>query len=180
VSWQAVAQSKEDSVVEIVSEDVESNVTDKIVVDVSGAVEKAGVYEFSATSRINDALVLAGGLSASADRNWVSRFINLASKLEDGMKIYIPFAGEQVTNQTTPIGDNNVAGVSSTNIAGSTNGIGINSASISQLDTLWGIGEVRANQIISNRPYSSLEQLMTKAGIPKNVFERIKDQISLH
>jgi DNA uptake protein ComE-like DNA-binding protein len=44
---------------------------------------------------------------------------------------------------------------------------------------LWGIGEVRAQQIVNNRPYTSLEELMTKAGIPKNVYEANAGKIQL-
>jgi len=183
--WQAVGQYRQDSKVEIVSQPETSEqgeTNDEIVVDVGGAVQEPGVYSFSGTPRINDALVSAGGLSADADRVWVARFINRAAKLEDGMKLYLPFQGESdsdsksLVTQTT----GNVAGISQTGTIGSTTGININNASVSQLDTLWGIGEVRAQQIVDNRPYSNIEELMTKAGIPKNVFGRIKDKVSLN
>ena len=55
--------------------------------------------------------------------------------------------------------------------------VNVNTASAQELDALWGIGEKRSAAIISNRSYSSTEELMTKAGIPKNVFERIKDEV---
>lgn len=57
--------------------------------------------------------------------------------------------------------------------------ININTASASELDTLWGIGEVRAKDIIDNRSYSSIDELLTKKVIPSNVFEKIKDEITV-
>jgi len=56
----------------------------KIVVDVAGAVEKPGVYELEKKSRIGEAISMAGGLSELADREWVTRFLNLAEEVEDG------------------------------------------------------------------------------------------------
>ena len=42
------------------------------------------------------------------------------------------------------------------------------------------IGEKRAQDIITNRPYQTLEELMTRAGIPQNVFDRIKEETTLY
>lgn len=66
----------------------------EIIIDVSGAVVKPGVYHLNFDSRVQDALVAAGGLAGSADRNWVEKNLNLAVKLRDGGKIYIPHEGE--------------------------------------------------------------------------------------
>ena len=66
----------------------------ELVVEISGSVEKPGVYKLAASSRVEDLLILAGGLSASADRNWVETNLNRAAKLTDGQKIYIPKQGE--------------------------------------------------------------------------------------
>ena len=52
--------------------------------------EKPGVYRLSQDDRIDDALIVAGGVSASADREWMEKFLNRAAKLSDGQKIYIP------------------------------------------------------------------------------------------
>lgn len=148
----------------------ETAATMKIWVDIQGAVEKPGVYELTADSRLNDLLIMAGGLSAKADREWVSKNINLAQKLKDGIKIYFPITGGEVSGQAV-----NEAITSLTSAK-----ININTASSRQLDTLWGIGEARAEAIISNRPYQNLEELMTKAGIPQNVYERLEDKVTLY
>ena len=72
--------------------DVAQEKKQKIVVHVSGAVNKEGVFELDENSRIADAVQQAEGLKENAD----TKNINLAFKLEDGMKIYIPTIGENV------------------------------------------------------------------------------------
>jgi competence protein ComEA len=66
----------------------------KIKVDVSGAVDYPGVYELEESARVSDAIYTAGGLGSKADSEWVSHNINMAIKLNDGDKIYIPQKGE--------------------------------------------------------------------------------------
>lgn len=168
----------ESPAVEIVRGDEDESPKSKFV-DVSGAVEKPGVYELEGDSRIGQALALAGGLSVEADRVWVARFVNLAAPVTDGMKIYIPVREEGqslgVAMPSEVVGGGEVIGV----VAGS-GGVNINTATTSELDALWGIGEKRAGDIILNRPYGEVEELMAKAGIPKNVYERIKDEVSVY
>lgn len=160
--------------VEIIKEKGESEkvkVNGEVVVDVAGAVEKPGVYKLPSNSRIGDALVLAGGLSANADRSWVSATLNLAEKLEDGEKIFIPRRDEN-----SNIGSSNIV-ISERQRDGRIN---INTASISELDSLEGIGAARAQAIIENRPYSKIEELVAKAKIPQSVYEKISTSISVY
>lgn len=136
----------------------------KIVVDIEGAVERPGVYELAFDSRMQDALIAAGGLGRGADREIVARNLNLATKLTDGMKIYVPYEGDEITTDTRiMIGEKNV--------------ININSASAQELDELPGIGEITADKIISNRPYTVIESLVDKKIVGQKVFEQIKDKI---
>ena len=147
----------------------------EIVVDVAGAVEKPGVYRLASGARVNDALLVAGGISAEADREWLTKYINLAQILSDGIKVYIPRVGE-ISEGTAP-----VLGKTDSEVIGLTqeHKINLNTASVSELDSLWGIGETRAQTIIGNRPYSSVEELLEKRIVPSNVFERIKDEVSV-
>jgi len=157
--------------VEIVKSEVLGQETEgegQIMVDVAGAVEKPGLYELPKGARIGDALVIAGGLDALADRGWVARYINLASKLEDGAKIYIPENSENSSEQITG-GEEKSSGL-----------VNVNTASRSELESLWGIGEVRAQAIIENRPYGTLEEIMSKAGIPESVYAKIKDEVAIY
>lgn len=133
-----------------------------VVVDISGAVEQPGVYAIPYDSRISNVLITAGGLSPKADRNYISRYINLAQRVSDGMKIYFPFENEAFTsfpNQSTKL-------------------INVNIALVSELDALPGIGEVTANKIISARPYQDVAELVSKGVVSKSVFEKIKSLIS--
>ncbi|MEI6690237.1 MAG: SLBB domain-containing protein [bacterium] len=142
-----------------------------IVVDVSGAVENPGVYTLSPGSRVSDALVAAGGLAVVADKNYLARNVNLASVVTDGSKIYILKKGEVPTVVTT--------NTTTTSNGNTTSLVSINSASESELDRLWGIGPTRAQDIITNRPYTTIDELKSKAKIPDSVFSKIKIEISL-
>ena len=138
----------------------------RIVVHIDGAVLKPGVYEISADSRVSDAVSASGGLSDSADMTKV----NLAAKVSDGQKIYVPKIGESDV-KGVGVGD---AG------SGSTGLININTASESQLDTLPGIGPVTAQKIIASRPYSTPEELLTKKAVGQSVYEKIKDLVTVY
>lgn len=140
----------------------------KILIDVSGAVIKPGVYSLEEGARIKDALILASGLSGEADREWVDKNLNLAQKISDGSKIYIPLKGENLSSAT------------SVGVVQASNLININSASSAELESLSGIGPVTAGKIIDGRPYQSLEDLVKKKIVGSKVFENIKDKISVY
>lgn len=146
----------------------------KILVDIEGAVISPGVYELEKDARIKDLMVKAGGLSVSADRVWFARNVNLASKLSDGSKIYIPSEGENISSSSENSAGSNALGASTTGL------ININSASESQLDSLPGVGPVTASKIIQGRPYQSLEDLLSKKAVSSKVFSQIKDKISIY
>ena len=162
---------------EAVSPEVRSNVspvTKEITIDIEGAVEKPGVYKLPSESRVQDALIASGGLSADADRQKVAQMLNLAASLTDSAKLYIPAVGEQY------IGSEEAANSSSgTGVQGSST-VNINQASSSDLDNLPGIGPVTAQKIISNRPYQSVQDLLDKKVVGQSEFEKIKDQISVY
>jgi competence protein ComEA len=141
----------------------------QIMVDVEGAVEKPGVYRIGEDSRLQDALIAAGGMSDKADRSVVSKTLNLAAKVVDGGKVYIPALGETAALGTET---SNMSG----GIAGSA--VNINSASLSDLDALPGVGQSTAQKIISNRPYASAEELVSKKVVGEKEFEKIKGMIS--
>ena len=140
----------------------------EIVVDVEGAVVKPGVYHIPFDSRIKDGLIAAFGLSSDANRDWVAKNLNLAAKLTDGGKIYIPRVGEDVKGTTHS---------ASSGQAGSIN---INTASISELDTLSGIGAATAQKIIDSRPYGDIAELVSKKVLTSKVFEKIKEKITVY
>lgn len=142
----------------------------QIVVDVSGSVNKPGVYKLDNNSRIGDAIKLAGGLTVEANQEYVSKYLNLAQKLSDGIKIYIPFTGEQGT----------VSGASSVSGTSSQGSVSINSASQSELEALPGIGPVTANKIISSRPYLKIDDLLSQKIVSKSTFEKISSSLVVY
>lgn len=154
----------------IESEDEVQEVEGGVVVDVSGQVERPGVYRLSSGSRIGEALEAAGGLTQDADQEYITKNINLAEKLIDGGKIYIPAANE--TGKVEEVVGSKVLGTT-------TQLVKLNSASIDELESLIGVGQVRAKAIIDNRPYQSLEELVTKAKIPQKIIDDNRDKLSL-
>ncbi|OGH23332.1 MAG: hypothetical protein A2958_00185 [Candidatus Levybacteria bacterium RIFCSPLOWO2_01_FULL_38_13] len=142
----------------------------QIVVDIEGAVVSPGVYNLPKESRVKDVLVAARGLSSGADRNWVAKNLNLALKVTDGIKIYIPFEGETFTSSQVQGG----ASIQSGGL------ININTASDKELDTLSGIGPATASKIIQGRPYQTIDDLLSKKIVGSSVFDKIKDKITIY
>lgn len=139
-----------------------------ILVDVAGAVVSPGVYRIGVNGRIKDALIAAHGLAENADREYVSKNINLAQKLVDGGKIYIPTKTDNLKLKIQ-------------NYEASENGsINVNTASSLELESLPGVGAVTAQKIIDNRPYGAIEELIGKKSVSKSVFEKIKEKITLY
>lgn len=152
---------------EIVQDNFVSSPSGSVVIDVSGAVKKPGLYSLSEGARVAEALDLAGGLTIDADLGFIHKELNLADKVSEGQKIYFP--PHQIETDTSS--------QSSSSIDGSTELISINSASADQLDTLPGIGEKLASKIIEGRPYQNIEELRSRIKIGESVFNKIKDSI---
>ena len=142
--------------------------TGEIFVDIEGAVVRPGVYQLAENERFKDALIKAGGFSEKADRGYCEKNLNMAQLLKDGQKIYIPFVGD------TP-------SIPGYNEAKTTGGVvNVNSASLSELDTLEGVGTVRVNSIVKNRPYTTIEELVSKGGLTKQILEKNEGRIVLY
>ena len=133
----------------------------EVWVDISGAVGSPGVYQLVNGDRIKDALVAAGGLTGLADRDFVATTINLAAKVADGDKIYIPAAGGEVAGAAT-------------------GRVNLNKATTNELMSLDGIGTARAQAIIDSRPYAAVADLVAKKVISQAIFEKIKDKIAVY
>lgn len=136
-----------------------------IHIDIEGAVINPGVYTLPAGSRVEDAIVAAGGLTGEADEERIALMLNRAAKLVDGAKLYVPKTGEEI--QTS----HNLESLSPL--------ININLASQSELEALPGVGPVTAQKIISGRPYQILDELVSKKAVGQSLFEKIKPQLAL-
>ena len=159
----------DDNKIEILNSETENK---EAIIEISGAVEKPGVYKLNTGNRIEDALIASGGLSANADRDWVAKTINRAAKLTDGQKIYIP--------EKSSTSNSSKAGISG-DVQGISSGlININNASQKLLEELPGIGPVTAQKIIDNRPYSAVEELITRKILKQKVYEDIKNKLSIY
>ncbi len=136
-------------------------------VDIKGCIKNPGVYKLVKGSRVKDVIELAGGLTSDSDTS----NINLAKIIEDEMVINIT----SISNSNTYSYSSN-----STNTSGLIN---INTASLEQLMTLSGIGESKANSIISYREengnFKTIEDITNVSGIGQALYEKIKDYITV-
>ena len=148
-----------------------------LVVDVNGAVVAPGVYSLPSGSRTSDAIRAAGGVSPEADLVFVTEELNLAQKIQDEAKIFIPKS--TVTGQSTVRTVIASAASRTQPAAERTASISVNTASSSELETLDGIGEKRAEAIIANRPYASLQQLVDKKALSQSLLEALTPQLKL-
>lgn len=139
-----------------------------IFVEVVGQVVHPGVYELKTEPLVIELIELAGGFSQEADLLFVHRELQLAVRVTDGQKIYIPSIQDSLKS-TSPV---NYADKLGTKVS-------INTASLEQLMELEGVGEVTAEKIIANRPYESLEQLKDVEGIGDATYNKIISFLTL-
>ena len=136
--------------------------SDILCVYVCGQVKNPGVYNLDSAKRIADAIEAAGGALKDAELN----SINLADKIEDGERIFIPKIGE------------NDGAASVDNLL-----VNINTADMSLLQTLPGIGEARARAIVDYRTqngnFKKIDDITKVAGIKDAAFAKIKDLITI-
>jgi len=143
--------------------------TPKLIrVHVTGLVNMPGVYTLPETARLEDAIQAAGGLLEEAD----PQSLNLAAALVDGQRLTIPPAQDvplttddrELSIETSPL-------------------VNINTASFTELDSLPGIGEVKARAILDYRQknglFTALEDLMKVEGISQSLFEKLEGFITL-
>lgn len=146
---------------------------EKIIVDVKGAVKKPGIYTLSPSSRLYQAIEMAGGFSDQADQN----LVNGAKLLQDGEAIYIPVKGEI---PGTGVG---ITGSGGTQTGGEKGKVNINQANGEELQTLPGIGPSKADAIIKYRQengvFKNIEEIKNVSGIGDKTFEKIKPQITV-
>lgn len=145
-----------------------------VVVYVSGAVQKPGVYTLPGSARVADALIAAGGLLPEADPSAV----NQALPLWDGEQVNVPQMGETpVVPPPQGTGESRGGGISMPNEGGGL--VNVNTATAAELDTLPGIGPSLAEAIIANRPYSSPDDLERVPGIGPAKLDDLRDRVTV-
>ncbi len=168
-----------------------------VTVDIKGAITSPGVYEVEEGSRVQDVIRLANGLVENADVS----LINLSKKVEDEMVIVI-YTKEEIlafkeknnaSSSTTPIiecpeepiiNDACISNEKSENQESvEATKVSINQSDLKTLMTLPGIGESKAQAIISYREqnggFQSLEQLKNVSGIGEAVYAKLEPFIIL-
>lgn len=131
----------------------------RILVYVSGAVSRAGVYELPRGARVYEALEAAGHAAPYAGES-----LNLSAPLSDGEQIHVPFS---------PVPDERPGGAL----------VNINTADKAALMMLPGVGEATAQKILDHREKNGLfrerEDLMEVPSIGEKRYARLADRITL-
>ena len=156
----------------------DANREDDLRVYVSGAVRNPGVYRLQPENRLSDAVSAAGGATSDANLDAV----NLARRVKDEEHYHIPRVGENPPSGTSQDGE--LSQQSGSVIDATCGGlIDLNLASVSQLDTLPGIGPVRANDIVAHREtngsFVSVEEITEVSGIGPTTLEKIRDLVAV-
>ena len=158
----------------------------RIFVHVCGAVKKEGVYELSPDARVVDAIRAAGGCTKKA----ASFGINQAEALKDGVQVYVPTKAE-LKKETNGVGSLASFGTEGVRTGLSSQGmnpggggdalININLATKEELMKLNGVGEAKAELIITYRQakggFKDIKDIMKIKGIKQKFFDKIKDKI---
>ena len=157
-----------------ISNTIENQInTEKIKVYITGEVNNPGVKEVTDGARIEDVIILAGGLTEFAN---ISK-VNLAYKLEDGQKIYIPNVNEKLEEYITEENEEGIVEKSNKSLGK----ININTADIENLCELPGVGEALASRIIQyreeNGKFKSKDDLKNVSGIGEKKFDSLREYI---
>ena len=140
------------------------DVRPKVVVDVTGAVRRPGLYRLPDGARVADALERAGGPTRKA----YLEAINLAAPLADGQQVLVP-------RKTA------AAAEGAATAEGAAGPVSLSAATLEQLDTLPGVGPVTAQKILDYRTahgaFRSVEELDAVPGIGPATIEELRDLV---
>ena len=159
-----------------------------IFVHIDGYINNPGVYEIKENDRIKTLIDKAGGFK----EGYSIKNINLAAKLSDGDKIYIPSVSEEKNSENNNINTNSNSSGKGQNVKTDRNNvsimknnskININTANMSELKQITGIGESIANKIIDYREnvgkFKKIEDIKEVKGIGDAKYESLKNKITI-
>lgn len=165
----------ERTIEEVADKDTKERVSETIVVDIKGAIKNPKEYTLKVGARVRDLIEMAGGLTEEADENKI--YYSKILKDEECIRIYK--IGEEVEEVQ---GEQIASEGASTNVK-SSGKLNINKASLEELQTLPGIGEVRAKSIIEYREaqggFKSVEELGNISGIGAKTLEKLRDKVDI-
>lgn len=160
----------------VVTKDTTTN--QKIYVYICGQIKKPGVYTMTPGARVDDVVKQAGGMTKEASLSSV----NLAAVVTDEQQIYIP-SKEEINATKSERSATVQKGTGQATAAQPSEKININTASKSELMSLPGIGERKAESILAYRSakgsFSSIEELTKVDGIKSGVLNKIKEKITV-
>jgi competence protein ComEA len=143
----------------------------KIVVHIFGAVRHPGLVRLPESSRVQDAIDAAGGLTRRADPGE----LNLAQPLSDGQQVVIGTRSEPAGEVRDQAGSGTATGPSATGA------LDLNRANQSQLEELPGVGPVTAQAILTWRQqhgrFSRIEELQEVDGIGPKTYAQIAPHV---
>ena len=154
-------------------------------VDIKGAIKVPQIVPVTPGMLVHDVVEMAGGVTGEADQSQV----NLAQLVTDQMVIYVPKVGEEVSPSTeTLVADSQVteSAVSESSGDGTSDGdlVNINTADTTMLQTLSGIGEKRAADIINYREtnglFETVDDLDQVSGIGEKTMEKLRPLITVN
>ena len=153
--------------------------SEQVTVDIKGAVKNPGVYELRAGARVHEAIQKAGGLTADAE----AKSINQAQKLTDEAVIYVAKIGEEGAD-VTQTGQHQAGASDSVGASGGkSDKVNLNTATEVELQTISGIGQKRASDIIAYREssgrFKSVDDLKKVSGIGDKTLEKLKEYVTV-
>lgn len=145
-----------------------------VVIHVAGAVQSPGVHTLREGQRVADAVAAAGGPTGDARVD----LVNLAARLEDGQKIFIPSEKDvRAAGGGMPSWEGG-GGVQAPPVK-----VSLNRAGVAELDTLPGIGPALAQRIVDYRrahgSFRRIEDLQQVPGIGPAKFQDIRGRLTL-
>jgi competence protein ComEA len=147
----------------------------QVAVHVAGRVRRPGLVQLPAGSRVQDAIRAAGGPTSGAALDAV----NLARKLTDGEQIRVPAPGDPAP----PLPPDAAGPGASGGPGGAPSApLDLNTATVEQLDTLPGVGEVTAGRIVAYRtahPFTAVDELLEVPGIGQRRYDQLKDLVTV-
>lgn len=145
--------------------------TGEIVVQVTGAVARPGVFRLASSARVADLIDAAGGYGPRVDTVRLEAEVQLAAPLEDGDRIHVPSRDEPAVG-SLPEAPGGGTGASL---------VDLNRATAAELDALPGIGPVTAEKIIAARedaPFTTVNDLRSRGVLGEKTFERIRELVT--
>jgi len=157
-----------------------------VVVAVQGAVSTPGTYRLNASSRVQDALVAAGGVSPHAD---VSA-INPARRLRDEDLIFVPYQtadddAAEIAGAASPPGTTGQAHDPADQVlpASLDQPLNLNASSAADLDLLPGIGPTLAKRIVEYRdahgPFRTVDDIAEVQGISPRMVDDLRSMVTV-